>query len=58
MNRTHTWVSTRLSGEVPLNVDDLEIIADAIGMTPMQLLAGIPEVDPESLPVRQKVTVR
>ncbi|QJY46697.1 helix-turn-helix domain-containing protein [Pseudonocardia broussonetiae] len=36
------WVSQRTRGAVALSTADLERIADALGMSPMELLAGIP----------------
>lgn len=42
LGENQTWVSRRLSGHVPLDTDDLQRIANVLGLTPMELLAGIP----------------
>jgi hypothetical protein len=42
LGENQTWVSRRLSGHVPLDTDDLQRIAEVLGLTPMELLAGVP----------------
>lgn len=36
-----TWVSRRLNGVIPLDMNDIERISDALGMQPMELLTGV-----------------
>lgn len=38
LGKTAVWVSERLSGRVQLTVNDLELIADALGVEPEALL--------------------
>lgn len=42
LGETPTWVSRRLAGQVPLDVDDIQRIAEVLGLTPMELLVGSP----------------
>jgi len=42
LQKEQTWVSRRLNGIIPMTTDDLDAIAAALGITPMDLLAGIP----------------
>jgi transcriptional regulator with XRE-family HTH domain len=42
LGATPAWVDRRLNGTTAVDTDDLEKIAQALGMTPMDLLAGIP----------------
>ena len=39
--RTQTWVSTRLTGKVPIDVDDMEVIAAALKLSIGDLLEGV-----------------
>lgn len=38
LETTHTWVSTRVRGEVPIDLNDLQRIADALSVTVADLL--------------------
>lgn len=42
LGENQTWVSRRLAGHVPLDTDDLQRIAEALGLEPMELLSGVP----------------
>ena len=57
LGESQTWVSRRLAGQVPLDTDDLEKIAEALDLTPMELLAGVPFVPTvHRRPVTDRVT--
>ncbi len=45
LHTTHTWVTTRIRGEVPIDLNDLQRIAEALGVPWMELL-------PKTSPVR------
>lgn len=42
LGESPTWVSRRLNGQVPFDTDDLERVAEALDITPMELLGGNP----------------
>lgn len=59
LGENQTWVSRRLAGHVPLDTDDLQRIAEALGLTPMELLAGVPfepTVHRRTVPITDRVT--
>ena len=37
-----SWVSRRLKGDIPMTTDDIDLIASALGITPLELLGGPP----------------
>jgi transcriptional regulator with XRE-family HTH domain len=39
LNLSQATVSRRLTGEYPFDVDELEVIAELLGMTPSELIA-------------------
>lgn len=41
LGTTPAWIDRRLNGTTAISTDDLEMIGNALGMTPMQLLSGI-----------------
>jgi transcriptional regulator with XRE-family HTH domain len=53
---SQTWISTRLTGATPIDVNDLERIADAIGVTPVDLLAAAEAITSRYLPGEQVLT--
>jgi BetR domain len=42
LGEANTWATRRLSGDVPFDVDDLERVAQVLGMAAMDLLREIP----------------
>lgn len=59
LGENQTWVSRRLAGHVPLDTDDLQRIAEVLGLTPMELLAGVPfdpTVHRRTVPITDRVT--
>ena len=42
LGEPHTWSSRRLSGEVPIDTNDLERIAVVLGMDVMTMLRDVP----------------
>ncbi|RBY82707.1 helix-turn-helix transcriptional regulator [Blastococcus sp. TF02A-26] len=48
VGRNDFWVGKRLNGQVPIDLDDLELIARALGIAPAELLPTewvVPEPD-------------
>ena len=41
LGTTPAWIDRRLNGTTAISTDDLEMIGNALGMAPMQLLSGI-----------------
>jgi hypothetical protein len=60
IQRDQTWLSRRLNCAIPIDMDDLDLIAHALGMTPMELLAGIPfrPVAPQTTPAFHRTNRR
>lgn len=60
LGESPTWASRRLAGQVPVDTNDLQRIADVLGMTPMELLAGIgpfgPAVHRRAAPITSPIT--
>lgn len=42
LGESQTWVSRRLNADTPMDVDDLDRVAEALGMSPIELLASVP----------------
>jgi transcriptional regulator with XRE-family HTH domain len=38
LNRSQPWVSKRLTGTTPFQIEDLDLFADAFGLSPAELL--------------------
>lgn len=60
LDENQTWVSRRLAGQVPLDVDDIQRIAEALGLTPLELLGAPfgPAAHRGTAPLTDRVTDR
>lgn len=48
LGTTPAWIDRRVNGTTAVSTDDLELIAQALGMTPMDLIQGVTAARPNS----------